>query len=754
MFRFDPRSFAALVAGLSALLAAAPAFAQSSGPTTDEVVIRGSLPILTREEGGRVTLRATRISEPINLDGVLDENAYAEVPAVTEFLQQEPDEGAWVSEKTEAWLLFDDSNIYVTCRCWDRDPTKIVANDMRRDSSNLSAHDHFAVQFDTFHDRRNGFMFYVTPAGAMRDAENTDGRANINWNGIWDGRVSRFDGGWAVEMAIPFKSLRYGPQELWGIQLRRNMPGRNERAHLTQLDPALGSNAINRTAEAAILVGLEKPAASRLLEIKPYAISRLTTDRVRNPAIRNDLDSDVGFDVKYALTKSLTTDFSYNTDFAQVEADEAQVNLTRFSQSFPEKREFFLEGQGIFQFGQAPGGGARGGGGAPTIFYSRRIGLSGSAAVPVIAGGRLAGKAGPWSIGALTMETSAVDTPNVEQTNFTVLRVRRNILERSAIGGIFTRRSVSTVAPGSNDVWGVDANFSFFDSVALNGYLTRSRTGGRAGEDMSYRTQFSYNADRYGLALDRIVVEQNFNPEIGFLQRRDFVRHYAQARFSPRTPDHPLVRKWGYQGTFDHLANTAGRLESREVSGDFTLDFHNVDTFTVQYQRLYEFLPEPFDISDGIVLPLGGYDFNNLGLTYRAGQQHRISGSASLDLGSFYSGDKKTASFRGRVEVSTRLGVEPNISVNWIDLAEGAFTTTVLGARTTFTVSPRMFVAALVQYDSDSTSISSNLRFRWEYRPGSELFVVYSEGRSTLPVRGTELQNRGLVVKINRLLRF
>jgi hypothetical protein len=743
-----------LLACALALFAVAPANAQSSGPTSDEVVIRAPLSVLTREEGGRVILRASRISESMRIDGELDEAVYSEVPAITEFLQQEPDEGAWVSEKTEAWLMFDDSNIYVSCRCWDRDPSRIVANDMRRDSSNLSSHDHFAVQFDTFHDQRNGFMFYTTPAGAMRDAQNTDGRADINWNGVWNGRVSRFDGGWSVEMAIPFKTLRYGPQDTWGVQLRRNMPGRNERAHLTQLNPALGSNAINRAADSAILVGLERPAASRVFEVKPYAISRLTTDQVRTPTVRNDLDSDYGVDARYALTKSLTADFTYNTDFAQVEADEAQVNLTRFSQSFPEKREFFLESQGIFQFGQAPGGGAGGGGGAPTIFYSRRIGLNGSTAVPVLAGGRVTGKAGPWSVGLLTMETKALEVPSVEQTNFSVLRLRRDILRRSVIGAIATRRSVSTVADGANTVWGFDGSFSFFENVSLNAYVTQSQTNGVETDDLSYRTQFSYNADRYGLALDRLVVEKNFNPEIGLAQRKDFVRHYAQARFSPRTPAHPLVRKWSYQTTFDHLANTAGQLESREISADFSLDFQNVDGMTFQYQRFYEFLPEDFEISDGIVLPIGGYHYNNFGASYRAAQQHKVSGSASIDIGEFYNGTKRTASFRGRAEISPRLGIEPNISFNNIDLREGSFTTTVVGARTTFTVSPRMFVAALVQYDSDNTSISTNLRFRWEYRPGSDFFVVFSEGRSTLPARGTDLQNRGLVVKINRLLRF
>ena len=652
------------------------------------------------------------------------------------------------------WLLFDNTNIYVTCRCWDEHPDRIVANDMKRDSNNLPQHDHLAVQFDTFHDRRNGFMFIVTPAGGIRDAENTDGRVNADWNAVWDGRATRFEGGWIAEMAIPFKSLRYGRQASWGIQIRRFMRAKNERAHLTRVSQALGGNAINRPIDAATLEGLETPSASRPIEIKPYAIARSVTDRVASPALDNEFDPDAGFDVKYALTKSLTTDFTYRTDFAQVEVDEAQVNLTRFNLSYPEKREFFLEGQGVFQFGLGPGGVGTGGASAPMIFYSRRVGLNGFNVVPVIAGGRLSGKTGPWGVGALTMETRADETAKVEQTNFTVVRARRDVLRRSTVGGIFTHRSVSTVATGANDVWGFDSSFVFYDNVSFSGFMAGSRTEGRHGDDRSYRTQFNYSPDRYGLVLDRIVVDRNFNPEVGFLQRRDFQRNYVQGRFSPRPMNHRFVRKWTYQGTFDYLTNNEHRLESREVGVDFRTDFNSGDALSAQYSQFYELLPQPFAISPGVTIPPGGYDFGSFSASHTAGSQHRLSGTSTIEVGSFYDGDKTTASFRGRLEVTSQLGVEPNISLNWVDLPEGRFTTTLVSGRTTFTMTPRMFVAALVQYTSSNDSVSANLRFRWEYRPGSELFVVYSEGRSTAPLRWAELENRGLVVKVNRLFRF
>jgi hypothetical protein len=739
------------------VVTAAPGLAQTAGAgdgPRDE-----PLPVFSRNADGHVVVRATRIAQPIKVDGRLDEEAYRQVETLTEFVQQEPDVGAPITERTEAWVLFDDTHFYVACRCWDTNPGRIVANDMRRDSSNLRQNDNFAVEVDTFHDRRNGFLFYVTPVGGMFDAAITDERnGNTDWNAIWEAKAGRFEGGWVAEIAIPFKSLRYAGArgQTWGIQIRRTIRGKNEHAFISPVSPAWGIAAINHMSVAATLVGLEVPPAARNIEIKPYAISRVTTDLVGTPSRQNEHDPDVGVDVKYGVTKGLTADFTYNTDFAQVEADEAQVNLTRFNLTFPEKREFFLEGQGIFAFGVA-GGESGGGGDAPAIFYSRSIGLSGARTVPIIGGGRMTGKAGAWSIGALNIETDDDETTGARQTNFTVLRVRRDILRRGGLGAIYTRRSVSTVAPGANHVVGVDTNLAFSQNVYASGYVARSFTSGRSANALGYRAQFNYNSDRYGLGLDRLVVGENFNPEVGFLRRENFRRNFLLGRFSPRTTENRVVRKFTYEGNFEYITDNRNRLESRELRGQFRLDLHSSDALSLQFQRLYEFVPRPFSLADGIRIPVGGYDFDNLTTSVSLGQQHRVSGSASLEIGGFYDGSKKTSTFRGRVELTPRLGIEPNISLNWIDLPyvpEGKFTTTVVGSRTTFTVTPRMFVAALVQYASSNTSLSANFRFRWEYRPGSELFVVYTEGRDTFPPRGSTLENRGFVVKVNRLFRL
>ena len=309
--------------------------------------------------------------------------------------------------------------------------------------------------------------------------------------------------------------------------------------------------------------------------------------------------------------------------------------------------------------------------------------------------------------------------------------------------------------PGPTTCWAWTRFLAFYQNVYLSGYAAQSQTEGRNGHDLNYDAQFNYTADKYGLSFDRLVVEENFNPEVGLIRRANFRRNFAQARFSPRTKNNPVVRRWTYQGSFEYITDNANRLESRDATGEFRIDFQNSDQFGVKYSQLYEFVPRPFTISGGALIPVGGYDFDNFNVSYTAGQQRRLSGTASLDVGAFYDGDKQSATFKGRVEITPRLGVEPNVSLNWIDLPQGQYTTSIVSGRVTFTMTPRMFVAALVQYSSSNTSVATNLRFRWEYQPGSELFLVYSEGRSTLPpgVR-TDLENRGFVVKINRLFRF
>ena len=730
---------------------------------------------LARDAAGRVTIRAVPLNQPLDIDGSLDEGVYEIVQPLTGFVQQQPDEGAPATERTEAWVFYDDNSIYVSGRMWDSAPeSRWVANEMQRDSFQIINNDTFSAAFDTFYDRRNGFAFMVNPIGGFFDYQITDeGNPNSDWNPIWDVRTGRFEGGWTVEMEIPFKSIRFpgGESQVWGIQLGRNVRWKNEWNYITPVAISAGPGMF-RLSAAGTLAGLEVPSGNRTFEIKPYGIGSSATDVSSD--VYNQGDADFGVDVKYGVTENLTADFTYNTDFAQVEVDEAQVNLTRFSLFFPEKREFFLEGRGIFDFGRGvsfgggggPGGGGRpgsggffGGGDVPTVFFSRRIGLESGATVPIQAGGRLTGKVGDFTVGALNIQTDDV-IDVADPTNFTVLRLKRDILRRSAVGALFTGRSVSLAGDGSNEAYGVDGVFSFYDNVNFNGYYAKTRTPGLVGEDESYQAAFTYNGDLYAVSVDHLLVGDNFNPEVGFMRRDDFRRTYLQAKYAPRPAGIEAVRQFTVGGSYDYFETVAGVPESELAQANFQIEFENSDRFSADVQRSYEFLDVPWErvLGTDYMIPAGEYVFQDYYLSYSMGAQRRLSGNLSLQYGEFYHGEITSAGYsRGRIEVTPQFSFEPSISVNHVKLPEATFTAPLAVTRLTYTFNPRVFFSGLVQFNPVQEVVSTNLRLRWEYRPGSELFVVYNDQRDTLLMpdqRFPMLQNRAFVVKFTRLFRY
>ena len=762
----------ALLLGLGA-----PASAESDETEVSGVEIFGPPPpsapdVISRDETGRATLRATRLEEPLVVDGRLDDAVYARVPAMTGFVQQEPNEGEPATEETEAWIFYDDRNFYVAARCWDSHPERMVANEMRRDHFNIFQNENFTLVLDTFYDRRNGFYFMTNPLGAIRDQAVADeGNANnVDWNTVWNVQARTFEQGWTLEIAIPFKSLRYraGREQVWGINMRRLVRWKNEQSFITPISRSYGNRGIYRFSDAATLVGVEAPVNSRNFEVKPYGLTSLTTNANAEPPVSNDFGGDAGVDVKYGLTRGLIADVTYNTDFAQIEEDQQQVNLTRFSLFFPEKRDFFLEGQGIFAFGGVE---QRGGGGpsrrgndsndlTPIMFFSRRIGLTEEGVDPIRVGGRVTGRAGKVRIGALDIQTEGVGNLGIPATNFSVLRLRRDILRRSDVGVIATHRNSSLTEGGAtNSLFGLDANFAFYQNLRANAYYAVTRTslletGTVEGDASSYTASLDYSADRYGLLLERLKVGESFKPELGFVRREAFVRDFVQGRFSPRPYSIQAIRRFVFEGELDYIEGaSSGQVETRRFQGAFRTEFDNSDQATVEYTHNYEFLPEPFEIAEGIVLPVGGYRFHDVRLSYQLGGQRKVPGTASIRTGSFFDGDRTEASYDGRIEVSPRFSLEPRVSLNWVDLVEGSFTATLLATRINFTFTPRTFVSSLIQYNSSSNSFTSSLRLRWEYEPGSDLFVVYSEGREGLDA-SPYLANRSFAVKFTKLFRF
>ncbi|MEX2584156.1 MAG: ATP-binding cassette domain-containing protein [Gemmatimonadota bacterium] len=730
--------------------------------------------MISRDASGNATIRAVRVTTPLDVDGELEEAFYRETPAISDFVQTVPTERGEPSELTEAWIGFDESYVYVAARVWEPEgPDGWVSNEMRRDSNQLRQNDNFGVFLDTFYDRRNALAFYVTPIGGFADFQITnEGNPNFDWNPVAQIRTARFDGGWSLEMAIPFKSLRYRPgrDQVWGIQIRRSVLKRNEWNHLTHVPFSAagdGSMAVFRVSMYGTLVGIEAPPLGSNIELKPYVSSGVQTDMTTAVPTRNDGSFDAGFDAKWALTQNLTADVTVNTDFAQVEVDEQQVNLTRFSLTFPEKREFFLEGRGIYNFGSGGisggggGGGGFGGGAAPTLFYSRRIGLEGGEPVQVLGGGRLTGKVGSFEVGALTMQTDDAPAIGAESTNFSVVRLRRDLFSRSTVGVLLQNRSNSVVAEsGSNRAWGVDGSFGITDEMSLLTYYAQSHTPGLVGNDRSYRGRFSYDSDRYGASVEHLVVGNDFNPEIGLVRRRDFQQSALSARVSRRPASIDWIRQLTLDGSFDYLeSDRFGFLESRGRGGSFQIALENGDGFTASANDNREYLDANENIS-GFLIPAGQYDFQDYQLSYRFGSQRPYQGNVRVLWGGYFSGERLSFGLnQGRAELTPQLSLEPSLEFNWIDLPQSGemvrYDAHVVRTRATYTFTPRAYVSGLVQYSTGSDSFSGNFRLRWEWAPGSELFIVYTEDRNTdVLERWSDLSNRGLVLKLTRLFQL
>ena len=625
------------------------------------VLVPGSAPppsppeVINRTDTGQATLRAVRLEGALRLDGALDDAVYRDVPSISDFIQIEPDAGQPATEKTEAWIFFDEANVYVSARAWDSSPEENwIANEMRRDSFNVSRNDNIGFSIDTYYDRRNSVIFIVTPIGGRMDAQLANERnLNRDWNPIWELETGRFEGGWSFEARIPFRSLRYRPRvaQVWGFQMRRQAEWKNEHSYIVPLDQGIGGRGLMQVSQYPSLVGLEAPRLSAPIEIKPYVIGDISSDLSGTPAVSNQLGGNVGIDViKYGVTENLTADFTVNTDFAQVEADEQQVNLTRFSLFFPEKREFFLENEAAFRFGTGGGSGSnRGGADAPVLFYSRRIGLSQGRDVPLLAGGRLTGRVGAFTVGLLNIQTDADPSAEAVSTNFSVVRVRRDLLRRSSVGAIFTNRSVSTqsLVPGANQAYGLDVALAFFDNLAINGYWAQTRTPGLVGSDTSYSGDVGYSGDRYGLIAEHLFIDRNFSPEVGFLRRDDIRKNFGSFRFSPRPRSIDAIRKVTWEGAYNYITDASGFVETREPQARFGIEFENGDEASAVHTHTYDFLKDPFDIADGIVIPIGGYDFHNTQVGYTFGSQRRLSGSLSAERGTFYGGPRRRSRLGG-----------------------------------------------------------------------------------------------------------
>ncbi|MPZ21698.1 MAG: hydrolase [Luteitalea sp.] len=685
---------------------------------------------------------------------------WQEASEATAFWQEQPNEGQPASERTEVRLLFSADTLYVGVVCFDRSPRSIIVSDALRDAP-LDETDSFQMIFDTYRDQLTGFVFGTNPAGIEYDGQVTNegqgggglepgqrqqsgsgGGFNLNWDGAWSVRTQVTEIGWSAEFAIPFRTLRFpsGTDHVWGVNFQRNIRRRNERAYWA---PIPRQYDLYRLSLAGSVSGLQTPTI-RNLRVTPYVLGNMLASGEK-PA-ETDVLGDVGVDAKYNLTPSLTLDATVNTDFAQVDVDEQQVNLDRFNLFFPEKRPFFLENAGFFTVGDP---------GEVDLFFSRRIGISENGeAIPILGGGRMSGKAGTYNVGLLNMQTDEFggETP---ANNFSVVRVSRNLPNRSSLGVLFVNRQATgnlAAADDRNRTYAVDGMWGVGRHTVLSSFVATTQTPGIDDDDVAFNVRSRTNLPRYDVELGYQEVGEQFNPEVGFLSRRGYRKPDARVmtRFRPANvlnlqEVRPHTTYRGYWG-FD------GFQESGHWHIDAHWEFKNSYEVHTGMNLTHEGVRAPFEIFPGVVVPPDSYGHREAQLVFFTNQGAAVSFEVRGTIGGFFGGDRVSVNPTLRMRVSETLTTEVDYERNDVDLPWGSFAANLVRTRVSYSFDTRRFIQTLVQYNDQADVWSINLRFGWLQAANTGLFVVYTDTRGLYDLFDRpERTDRSLIVKFSRM---
>ena len=710
----------------------------------------------------RYQFPSVRVERAPTVNGILDEEVWARAALIDEFVQQEPTEGAPGTERTEVRVLNDGANLYVGVLAFDSSPEDVVATEMRRDGSQILNEDSFQIILDTFMDSRSAYMFVVSPLGAMLDQqvfqEGEGGRRglssniNLEWDGVWDASARRTPEGWTAEIRIPMVTLRFpsSSRQSWGINFMRTIPHLNEVLFWAPIPRAYG---LTRVSLAGTLNGLEDLNRGRDLRIKPYMAAGGEEELSEGDWSRSST-ADVGLDLKYGITPSLNLDLTVNTDFAQAEADNEQVNLTRFPLFFPEKRDFFLENAGQFNVGTT-GSGQR-----ANLFFTRRIGIDASGGqVPILGGARLTGKVGQNNIAVMDIQTDdAFGNPG---ENFLVARYSRDILGRSKVGGIVVNRQASS-GGDYNRTFAADATFALGSSLSVNGFLAQTESPGIFSEDRAAYFRAHYLTQAWDIYLDHVDLGNNFNAEAGFVPRVGVRSTKFHVNRTPRPG------KWGIRvmTPMVHIVYTTdqtGLLVYRELHHMIRFTFENSANLTFIYNKNFERLgiDEGFAVSGAEIIP-GEYDYYWANMAFSSNPSRRISYGVAFQPQGYYGGDRKDVALNLGARITSQFSLGAEFRRSDVDnLPSGGGFVTELGVlRVDYTFSPTLSVRTLSQYNSTSEQWSTSARLRYIYRPGSDIYVVYDEVRrdvNGVPLGGvplgTELfRDRRLIIKATFLL--
>ncbi|MBT4520409.1 MAG: carbohydrate binding family 9 domain-containing protein [Halieaceae bacterium] len=673
------------------------------------------------------------------------------VGTTSNFWQTRPDEGQPATQKTLIYLGFTERALYIGAKLYDSNPNEIIISDSRRDAD-LDETDSFQVIIDSFLDRQNGFVFGTNPAGIQYDGQVTKegtsvfgsggGGFNRDWDTTWEVKTATNDKGWVVEMEIPFKSLRYASATapVWGINFQRNIRRNNEVAFWS---PLPRQHSLYRISQAGTVEGINVPPQKNL-KVTPYGLAQAQRS---NEFRGTESDSEFGFDLKYSITPSLTLDLTYNTDFAQVEVDEVVVNLDRFSVFLPEKRPFFLENAGQFSVGSPE---------EVELFFSRRIGISDEGArLPIEGGLRLSGKIGnSTNVGLLHMRSEA-RPGEAPENDFSVIRLNRELKNRSSLGAIYVQREGDGSFGGIdkrddyNRTYGIDGRWGIGDEIMVSGYLAKTDTKHLNGKDHAFKLKAEYNSQKWFNSIGYSEVGEDFNPEVGFLSRSGYrkAEFLIFHRYRPKN-------WWGLQELRPHVSYKGywdfdGTHESGFLHIDNHWEFKTGLEFHTGVNFTHERVDEPFDIIDGHAVQPGEYDNEELALVFLTNQGAPLSFNLHATVGGFFGGDKLSLAPVLKYRIGETFNSELSWQYNSIDLdgANGDFDINVGVLKLAYSFTPKVSLEALIQYDDRTDSVATNLRFAWLQTANAGLYLVYNE--VDLEKLGANRNRKELIVKFS-----
>ena len=674
----------------------------------------------------------TAITSDIAIDGVLDEPAWSSAPTIGDLTQRQPQTGQPPTERTDVTLLHDDNYLYIGVMCYDSEPQRVIGTQMARDAS-LNADDRVEILLDTFRDQRSAFYFATNPSGTFVDGlAFANGQLNTEWDAIWQVRTGRTEQGWVAEFAIPFKSLGFpAGQTVWGFNVARNI---HRKLEDVRWSGARLETQFLQVSEAGEITNLEGLTQGIGLDVRPFiAGSWLSLGGTG----ADDFSRRPGLDLFYNITPSLKLTGTFNTDFGETEVDARQINLSRFSLLFPEKRSFFLQGAGVFSFastGPQPPGGIPGTGADVFPFFSRQIGLLSGQEVPLDAGIKLTGTVGRSDVGVLNVRTG--DLPNVDEKNFFVGRIKRNLFQQSYVGALFTDGHPALGQSGQT--YGADmrlATSRFLGgsrNLVVEGYGVRSVHAGPSDKDWSYGFSAQYPNDKFLAEVTFREIQANFKPALGFVQRDNVRLLRVAASYNPRPRSLLNIQQMFhdvYYTRFTRLDNN--QVESWDLyvtpfdwhlnSGD---SLHSIFDFNPTYERLFE----TFEISPGVFLSPGEYRFTRFRNFFASATKRRLSGSVSVAWGNYWSGKAEQVTTAITYKLPPRFAISLNTNQTFARLPEGHFTARIVTSTVSYAASPLLSFSNLIQYDNRSKSLGWQSRARWTLRPGDDLFFSFQQG--------------------------